>query len=68
MGHGTTFEIYLPRLSRLQMAAAVPLTGGHLDRGTETVLLVEDEDMVRQVARRILEMNGYTVLEASSGR
>jgi signal transduction histidine kinase/CheY-like chemotaxis protein len=64
-GRGTTFKIYLPRLDNAQEyvaahspAPAVP------DRGSETILLVEDEDMVRQVARRILEHSGYTILEA----
>lgn len=66
-GHGTTFKIYLPRLSRSEENEAAAPTNCPLHRGSETILLVEDEDMVRHVARRILELNGYTVLEASSG-
>ncbi|MCL4502999.1 MAG: PAS domain S-box protein [Deltaproteobacteria bacterium] len=67
VGRGTTFKIYLPRLSyptsEHEKAPARPSS----KQGTETVLLVEDEDIVRQVARHMLEMNGYTVLEAASG-
>ena len=66
-GHGTTFKIYLPRLSRSEEKEAAAPSKCPLHRGSETILLVEDEDMVRHVARRLLEMNGYTVLEASSG-
>ncbi len=67
VGQGATFKVYLPRLSRQVQAEAAAPTSCTFDRGTETILLVEDEDMVRQVARRILEMHGYTVLEAASG-
>jgi len=68
-GEGTTFKIYLPRLE-----AAGDLAGGlgqvpdRCEWGSGTILLVEDEDMVRQVASRILTRHGYTVLEAASGR
>jgi two-component system, cell cycle sensor histidine kinase and response regulator CckA len=67
-GHGTTFKIYLPRDfsaittvtdSRL---AAVPA----LSTGNETILVVEDEEAVREIARRILREAGYTVLTAAS--
>ena len=67
-GHGTTFKVYLPRLSQAEEKEAAAPSNCLLHRGSETILLVEDEDMVRQVARRILEINGYTVLEANSGR
>ena len=66
-GHGTTFKVYLPRLSQSEEKEAAAPSKCPLHRGSETILLVEDEDMVRHVARRLLEMNGYTVLEASSG-
>jgi CheY-like chemotaxis protein len=61
-GHGTTFKVYLPRVEDAEEPAEAPraLPG----RGTETVLLVEDEEEVRTVAREILESYGYTVLEA----
>ena len=60
-GHGTTFKVYLPRLSRSEENEAATPSTCPLHRGSETILLVEDEDMVRQVARRILEISGYTV-------
>ncbi len=66
-GHGTTFKVYLPRLSQSEEKEAAAPSKCPLHRGSETILLVEDEDMVRHVARRLLELNGYTVLEASSG-
>jgi len=62
-GAGTTFRIYLPRTD-----AAVEPAGrteaAEAGRGTETVLLVEDESEVRVLAREVLERAGYTVLEA----
>ena len=67
-GQGTTFKIYLPR----DLSASTTVTGSRLpavqDRptGTETVLLVEDEEAVRDVAKRILSEAGYTVLTAAS--
>jgi PAS domain S-box-containing protein len=67
-GKGTTFKIYLPRLEgAAAVTEGVPAPASS-DRGTETILLVEDEDLVRQVARRILERYGYTVLAAASGQ
>lgn len=66
-GRGTTFSIYLPRTkeegSRPGIAEATP---EHY-RGSETILLVEDEDSVRQIVRTVLEQNGYTVLECRNG-
>jgi len=66
-GRGTTFEIILP-----QVAAAVPPKAEHvmhsaLPRGTETVLVVEDEDAVRLIVRRVLRDQGYEILEARDG-
>jgi signal transduction histidine kinase/ActR/RegA family two-component response regulator len=66
VGRGTTFKIYLPReLS----GKATATKSRRLDRvtGTETVLVVEDEDALRTVTRRILETAGYTVLTAANG-
>jgi PAS domain S-box-containing protein len=68
VAQGTTFKIYLPRLSQQPETAAVAPSSCDYDRGSETILLVEDEEIVRQVARRILERNSYTVLEAGSGK
>ena len=64
-GHGTTFKVYLPRVDAQLDDAEPPLSRGNA-HGTETVLLVEDEQPVREVARRILERYGYTVLVADS--
>jgi signal transduction histidine kinase/ActR/RegA family two-component response regulator len=65
--HGTTFKIYLP--SAAEAPASVPASEATSKPapGTETILLVEDEDHVRTVASRILRRNGYTVLEARTG-
>jgi two-component system cell cycle sensor histidine kinase/response regulator CckA len=67
-GLGTTFRIYLPLVSEtvqeIRAGAAVP---GILARGTETILLVEDEESLRILTRTILEENGYSVLAAGEG-
>jgi two-component system cell cycle sensor histidine kinase/response regulator CckA len=66
-GKGTTFKVYFPRHDRgAEEAAPQPLPITSL-RGSETVLLVEDEDQVRALARAILGRNGYNVLEAQNG-
>ncbi len=68
-GQGTTFKIYLPRVDQPREAAALPPVSAAAGPGAaKTILLVEDEEVVRQVARKILERNGYTILEADSGR
>ena len=65
-GRGSTFRIYLPRVD----AIAAPPSGPPRPRslyGTETVLLVEDDRQVREVALAILRRHGYTVLAACDG-
>src|SRR5437667_1059348 len=67
VGHGTTFKLYLPRVEELAERASEPAqAAARAARGTETVLVVEDETPVRSVARQVLERHGYTVLEAPS--
>src|SRR5208282_4321662 len=68
-GKGTTFKVYLPRVSETGEAAATAAMGQTLAtvRGQETILLVEDEATVRQLARECLELQGYAVLEAPEG-
>jgi PAS domain S-box-containing protein len=64
---GTTFRVYLPRVeAEREDGIALPASRSAY-RGTETVLLVEDEEEVRKVTRQFLQRNGYKVLEASNG-
>lgn len=66
-GLGTTFKIYLPVVAEEaeQISHRVELTG--LPRGTESILVVEDEDNVRKLAVRILKKQGYSVRDARTG-
>jgi len=66
LGRGTTFKVCLPRVDEPadQLEAVQP--PGEIPRGSETILLVEDEEGLRALARRVLEANGYTVLPAGS--
>ncbi len=67
-GKGSEFAIYLPTAMPAAMPSELPDRGsGSGPRGNETVLLVEDEDTVRNFTRKILEMQGYKVLEAHDG-
>jgi PAS domain S-box-containing protein len=66
-GKGTTFKIYLPRVSEAGEVAAAAAQAPATVRGHETILLVEDEATVRQLARECLELQGYVVLEAPEG-
>jgi two-component system cell cycle sensor histidine kinase/response regulator CckA len=68
VGKGTTFKIYIPR-EYADVETVAPVAGMPRDTtGTETILLVEDEPLVRSLAVSVLTKAGYTVLEASSGR
>jgi PAS domain S-box-containing protein len=68
-GKGATFKIYLPRVEEERRACeACDEAPAGLSRGTETILLVEDEEIVRTMTKSILEECGYTVLAASNGR
>jgi PAS domain S-box-containing protein len=67
LGLGTTFQIHLPRIAVAagEIAASPGAAAGA--QGMETILLVEDEDALRELARILLEGAGYLVLEAESG-
>src|SRR5690606_34263659 len=62
-GQGSTFRLYLPRFEGAAVAATGP-EKAQVEGGTETILLVEDEPAVREIARAFLEELGYRVLEA----
>ena len=64
VGHGTTFKIYLPQVDESSETVAGRMAAEPPRGGTETVLLVEDEDDVRALTREMLEGFGYSVLEA----
>jgi PAS domain S-box-containing protein len=66
VGVGTTFKVYLPRIDE-EAALERPPEPGPLLRGSETVLLVEDAESLRELLREALETNGYTVLVARDG-
>jgi PAS domain S-box-containing protein len=66
VGQGTCFRIYLPRVDdkpEVRESDSVK----EIDPGKETILLVEDEEIVRKLAKTILKRSGYTVLEANGG-
>ncbi|OHE86703.1 MAG: hypothetical protein A3G75_13060, partial [Verrucomicrobia bacterium RIFCSPLOWO2_12_FULL_64_8] len=67
VGEGSTFRIYLPRLQEAVRAEQSSSEISLPQSGTETVLLVEDEDAVRRLAQLGLKNSGYTVLEARDG-
>jgi CheY-like chemotaxis protein len=64
---GTAFKVYLPAVEE-KVSAPKALDAGNIGRGTETVLLVEDEDGVRGLAVLVLQTYGYEVLAASKGK
>lgn len=64
VGHGTTFKIYLPRVYEPVETPEEQSPSEQLPEGSETVLVVEDNEMVRALACRVLREQGYTVLEA----
>jgi len=67
VGKGTSFKIYLPRLDQVEDQVVTMQSTGELPMGTETVLLTEDEQDVRDIARQFLESGGYRVIEAKDG-
>jgi signal transduction histidine kinase len=68
-GRGTVFTIFLPAVAEpADQIASSTGTLAEAPKGSETILLVEDEDMVRTLARKILKSTGYVVYEARNGR
>ncbi len=67
VGHGTRFDIYLPFVTAEVKPAAVAEEPGQLRRGTETILLVEDDPSVRTLVRDELRKLGYKIIEAKNG-
>ena len=66
-GKGTTFKIYLPRVNEPLEEIRKEVLKKELPRGNEMILIVEDEEKVRKLAGKILERQGYRILEASQG-
>ncbi|MEP6850065.1 MAG: response regulator [Acidobacteriota bacterium] len=67
MDKGTVFKIYLPQVMEETEEQTEQTDTAGTFWGTETVLVVEDEDMVRNLTREVLESCGYTIIEARSG-
>ncbi|MGC9196494.1 MAG: PAS domain S-box protein [Syntrophobacteraceae bacterium] len=63
-GHGTSFKIYLPRVERIAAGIADTVSSKKDLHGSETILLVEDEEAILKLAKSILELHGYKVLAA----
>jgi len=68
IGKGTTFRIYLPRIEQSLDVAARPAQAGPPARGSETLLVVEDEPSLRELICGVLQDQGYEVLPASNGQ
>ncbi|HKM82019.1 MAG TPA: PAS domain S-box protein [Candidatus Acidoferrum sp.] len=64
VGKGTSFKIYIPRVDQAEEHSGAPKPTAEVPTGTETVLLTEDEQDVREIAREFLESGGYKVVEA----
>jgi len=66
-GVGTTFKLYFP-VTEMKAESSVQHEERRLPSGSETILLVDDEELIRDLAKRILSRAGYTVLTAANGR
>jgi CheY-like chemotaxis protein len=67
LDEGTTFDIYLPTVQALLSEPAKPFVAGLQLRGSERILLVEDEEQLLAATREFLESSGYSVISASTG-
>ncbi len=67
VGHGTRFDLYFPSVESDILTTAPPQPSGQTQRGTETILVVEDEPSVRTLVRDELRKLGYRVIEAKNG-
>jgi PAS domain S-box-containing protein len=65
LGHGSTFKVYLPRVEEAVEALTADKKEKKIGSGTETILLVEDDEAVRELARTVLSSRGYNVLVAA---
>jgi len=68
VGKGTTFKMYFPRVDQPLDSGTHCVNAGPLPRGTETVLVVEDDSSVRHLASKVLKAQGYEVLSAVNGQ
>jgi CheY-like chemotaxis protein len=68
LGKGTTFKVYFPRVDQPLDEGTRRFHKGPWPRGTETLLVVEDEPSVRHLARTVLEAQGYVVMTAPNGQ
>jgi PAS domain S-box-containing protein len=66
-GSGTTFKLYFPKVDGVAVESRPSLAQVAPNRGTETILLVEDDDQVRSIASNVLRRSGYVVLVAANG-
>ncbi|MFQ5598014.1 MAG: PAS domain S-box protein [Nitrospiria bacterium] len=66
-GEGTTFEVYLPRTEHPIVPKPRTLADKPEAHGTETILFVDDDELIREMAKTALEMRGYSVLSAEDG-
>ncbi|MEO6446463.1 MAG: PAS domain S-box protein [Gemmatimonadaceae bacterium] len=67
VGHGTTFEVLLPLAESDELTETADTTAAPAPHGSETILVVEDDYMLRSTMRRVLERHGYRVLTAGHG-
>ena len=66
-GHGTTFKVYFPRVAEVAAPATTSAAPPASVRGSETILVVEDDETIRNLVLKVLKGNGYTVLVAANG-